>query len=559
MAGGQNRNDDGSLHFRPASDARAEQWRNDRFEWAVAVAGVKRQQEVPARSFCESYKESLPGGRDGIPQEILNAALPFPNGIPMHDSWIGLVNAVIGRTVYLPAKLLFYRRHPGNVTSLGHGPMLRMAEQRWKMISSLALRLGAMVRVKRSLLDQEREIAITGVKAERETLSEEKGCQRRAVVFAPFLLVGGPASRSFFVASVLGEFLRVDVVTGDFDHTRKVKTEHRQYQQFDRVVYLQERSYRSNVSVARFISHLLFGFKAAAYFRKNRNNYDVVYVNVPLNLLAFLVFWLAGTRTKIIDVADIWPDVLPFPLKVRRLLAPGLSVWKWCLTAAVARADVVMAVSDRFINEIRAHVKHTAKVKRFYIGNYLLAASVKKQQIFTIAYVGNLGRLYDFSTLLDVLSEDDLRARMQLFIVGAGDRQEWLIGELERRKILHHFFGTVFEPQRLSEILRSCHVGFNGYINTTAAFSYKATTYFAAGLPIINSMTGDLQNLVAEYGLGANYKSGDREQLRNGLKGLCLIDTTTLADNCERFFASQVEASKIALEMNQFLKESLRA
>jgi glycosyltransferase involved in cell wall biosynthesis len=216
-----------------------------------------------------------------------------------------------------------------------------------------------------------------------------------------------------------------------------------------------------------------------------------------------------------------------------------------------------MAVSDEFIREVGVYAKKSAKVKRFYIGHEQLTSTVAKQPIFTIAYVGNLGRLYDFDTLVDVLSESDLREHMQLFIVGKGDREEWLIRELERRKILYRFFGIVFDAQRLSEILRSCHVGFNGYFNTEAAFSYKATTYFAAGLPLVNSMTGDLQQLVAEHGLGENYEGGNRKQLRECLIRLWRNGTTTMAANSERFFASQLEASKIAAEMSQFLKESL--
>jgi glycosyltransferase involved in cell wall biosynthesis len=387
--------------------------------------------------------------------------------------------------------------------------------------------------------------------------ADEPGSPRRAIVFAPFLLVGGDGSRSCFAATVLAQFLSVDIVTTDFDHTRKTGAEPRQPARFGEVVYLHARPYSSNAGAARFLSHLLFGLKAAAYFKKNRGKYQVVYVNVPLNLLAFLVFCLAGPRVKIIDIADIWPDVLPFTPVARRMLAPLLAVWKWLFKSAVGKAGVVMAVSDRFMREAAAYAGGNAKVKRFYIGHVRLDSSGFKQPVFTIVYVGNLGRLYDFDTLLEVLSEDSLREKMQLFIVGKGEREEWLIQELQRRGIRHRFFGIVFEPQRLGEILGSCHVGFNGFINTTAAFSYKATTYFAAGLPIVNSMTGDMLNLVAENRMGENYEGGNREQLRESLLRLWHNGTAAMAGNAERFFASQVEAGKIAGEMKQFLEECL--
>jgi glycosyltransferase involved in cell wall biosynthesis len=345
----------------------------------------------------------------------------------------------------------------------------------------------------------------------------------------------------------------VDVVTSDFDHSGKVKCEQRQCPPFKQIIYLETRPYYSNVSVGRLISHLLFSFKAATYFRKNRDKYGVVYATVPLNVLAWLVFSMAGGKTKIIDVVDIWPDVLPFPTVARKVLAPIFAVWKWFFKSAVAKADKVMTVSDLFADEAATCANETASVKRFYIGQKRLQSEAPKQPLFTIAYVGNLGRLYDFDTLLDVVAEERFRDRVQLYVVGKGDREEWLLRELERRVPNYRFFGAVFEPTSLADILRSCHVGFNGYVNTTAAFSYKATTYFAAGLPIINSMTGDMQNLVEEHGLGENYEGGNRKQLGDCLWRLCSNGTAGMASNCENFFTSNLESSKLRAGMRDFL------
>jgi hypothetical protein len=53
----------------------------------------------------------------------------------------------------------------------------------------------------------------------------------------------------------------------------------------------------------------------------------------------------------------------------------------------------------------------------------------------------------------------------------------------------------VTAPGALTVALADCDAGFNGYANTSAAFSYKATTYLAANLPLVNSMGGDLHRL----------------------------------------------------------------
>ena len=51
-------------------------------------------------------------------QELKDIILPFPNKIPMHDSWIGLLSELYGINLFIPEKLVYYRRHAANVTAL---------------------------------------------------------------------------------------------------------------------------------------------------------------------------------------------------------------------------------------------------------------------------------------------------------------------------------------------------------------------------------------------------------------------------------------------------------
>jgi glycosyltransferase involved in cell wall biosynthesis len=143
---------------------------------------------------------------------------------------------------------------------------------------------------------------------------------------------------------------------------------------------------------------------------------------------------------------------------------------------------------------------------------------------------------------------------MQLWIVGDGDRREWLLGELKRRNISHRYFGSVYDPQQLGDILCRAHLGFNGYVNTSAAFSTKASTYMSAGLPLLNSMGGDLQRLVMERGLGFNYTGGDRDSLAACLAGLNPALLGSMSSNCRQFFASELDRNRVREEMYRFLR-----
>lgn len=50
-------------------------------------------------------------------KEMLKYFLPFPKGIAMHDIWIGLLTELIADVIFIPDKLILYRRHEGTLTS----------------------------------------------------------------------------------------------------------------------------------------------------------------------------------------------------------------------------------------------------------------------------------------------------------------------------------------------------------------------------------------------------------------------------------------------------------
>ena len=207
------------------------------------------QSGVISNIIRNGYQGSTMAFRRGI----LNAALPFPDGIPMHDSWIGLVNAVIGRTEYLHDKLLLYRRHESNVTARAHGTVVRMFTQRLALVKNLICRMGAMASVRRTMDSRTGSLESTTANAKIRSKVQRTSPHGRAVVFAPFFSCDETESRPRFVGSVLAELMPIDVVTSDFDHSRKAKRERQKYPPFDQVIYIETLPYYSNVSLDRLI------------------------------------------------------------------------------------------------------------------------------------------------------------------------------------------------------------------------------------------------------------------------------------------------------------------
>lgn len=80
-------------------------------------------------------------------RDVALAALPFPQGLPMHDWWLGMVGTVIGRVEFVDLPLMLYRRHGGNVSdTAGKSSASRVTQLAWRvsLLSSLIKRYFAL-------------------------------------------------------------------------------------------------------------------------------------------------------------------------------------------------------------------------------------------------------------------------------------------------------------------------------------------------------------------------------------------------------------------------------
>jgi glycosyltransferase involved in cell wall biosynthesis len=106
---------------------------------------------LPLGATANFIRNRYQGSTMVFRREILEAVLPFPEGIPLHDSWIGIVNALVGKAAYLPQSLIYYRRHESNATKRTHGPIARMIAQRWRLFRALVSRRKALVQTRKAL------------------------------------------------------------------------------------------------------------------------------------------------------------------------------------------------------------------------------------------------------------------------------------------------------------------------------------------------------------------------------------------------------------------------
>lgn len=70
-------------------------------------------------------------------KELKPYILPFPEKIPMHDQWIGLVSEKVGKNVLCDESLILYRRHEDNVSSMHHASWKQMIQWRIHIVKAI--------------------------------------------------------------------------------------------------------------------------------------------------------------------------------------------------------------------------------------------------------------------------------------------------------------------------------------------------------------------------------------------------------------------------------------
>lgn len=70
-------------------------------------------------------------------KEMTEYILPFPDNIPIHDTWIGMVNDIYGKSYYIDKPLIQYRRHSSNVTSMKGSTAWTALKYRLNLLKSM--------------------------------------------------------------------------------------------------------------------------------------------------------------------------------------------------------------------------------------------------------------------------------------------------------------------------------------------------------------------------------------------------------------------------------------
>lgn len=75
--------------------------------------------KLPIKNYC-LRRGKYHGCCMSFRKEMLKYILPFPQKLTLHDSWIGLICELMGRTYFINMPLIFYRIHQNNASTINN-------------------------------------------------------------------------------------------------------------------------------------------------------------------------------------------------------------------------------------------------------------------------------------------------------------------------------------------------------------------------------------------------------------------------------------------------------
>jgi glycosyltransferase involved in cell wall biosynthesis len=299
--------------------------------------------------------------------------------------------------------------------------------------------------------------------------------------------------------------------------------------------------YEKNISLKRIRSEEEFGRQLYAHARQFPAP-DVIIVSEPALFTCKPILRIVSeTKARLIlDRLDLWPEmfhmVLPRPLEKlgRALFAPLYSRRRDLFQKAhaiVAASDFYLELARKLapklppentatvyfgvdVAELRAGMSTPAQLP------FPLQGLHKRDNEVWALYASTLGSNYDLATVLQAAALLERKnAHTRVLIAGAGPLKDYVVSFIKDNGLTRtHYVGNL-DASTMSYIFSLCDVGLSSYLKSSrVSMPIKAFHYFAAGLPVVNSLPGDLAKLLETHDAGLQYEAENAQSLADTLQ-----------------------------------------
>ena len=319
---------------------------------------------------------------------------------------------------------------------------------------------------------------------------------------------------------------RVTLWSSDFSHARKAPRTLTDGARWEgdgfRLVLVPTPPYPRNVCLRRILSHRAFARNLRKLAELEPQCPDLVIASLPplASAAALAAFCRARGIAFVVDVMDAWPENF------------ARVVPRWTLAPLRARARRIYR-SAQGVSAVAARYLDLAKSYGAQAPTHLAYHGIElpppppvhaERGVFRLVYVGTMGTSYDLETVIDAVRE---MSDVELDLAGTGPKEAALRARAEgcARIRFHGYLGD----EELRALLARADAGLVPmFDDSCVGVPYKLADYAAAGLPVVNTLHGETERLLAEHGAGVTCAAGDRDALCTAVAELRARDAAAL-------------------------------
>ncbi len=304
-----------------------------------------------------------------------------------------------------------------------------------------------------------------------------------------------------------------------------------------RVRFVPALAYAGNISLRRVASELAFSLN---FYRRARlgDRPACIVATDPSQFVGFAAARLARRLScpLVLDVMDLWPEL--FAIAVPRVLRPLARVFFAPLSAMrtsnLRAADCVTTLCETYLEHLLKLDPSLRSTPRLVAFNGIDVAEFRARLKTArpsclppgegrtwAVYAGSLGPNYDIGTLIaaaQILAAAQSSAG--LVIAGSGPLASAVARAADQRPNHLVFLGAL-PPGQLEAVYSGCQIGICAYgRGSNVAMPDKIYDYMAAGLPVLNSLSGELARLLEKRAFGLPYQAGDAKSLAAAIEHL---------------------------------------
>jgi glycosyltransferase involved in cell wall biosynthesis len=309
--------------------------------------------------------------------------------------------------------------------------------------------------------------------------------------------------------------------------------------------------YRKNISFRRLWSHWRFAanWRSAAEAEARAGNLpDVIVLSSPPLYVGKMARAFRRNRPVrlVFDVMDAWPETF-------ERVAPRFALgWMRRIAGGNYRsADALSAVASRYLELARSY-GCAAPQRLCYHGIRLapdcVGAARRLDGVRRLVYAGNMSLSYDLATVVEAVKS---MPGLTLDLAGSGPDEPVLRRRAEGcSRIRFHGYLPEAELRRLLEKADAGIIPM--FDDSCVGVPYKLADYAAAGLPVISSLHGETEELLASY------RAGTVCAVRDGASFLSAVADLDSAVKSGRVTSSGIAGLASAFDAGRLYSEYVR-